>query len=178
MIKLGINMSREEFRARMKHAKPRILKELADNFSNLMRVPVNKDQKNSELRKTFEGLYFRDKDKIHENSIDKDRVDGYEYFDFETFHNCPFTTKNSYFDKYMAMIYHTKVGEPVEREKVYQAFKDYMEHFNKEFDKTEVYKMTQWSHNHKVNKKEVINSNSDTITFTPIKKWEKGEAVL
>jgi hypothetical protein len=78
----------------------------------------------------------------------------------------------------MAIIYHTEIGEPIEREKVYEALKEYTEHIGQEFDKSEIYTMTQWSHNHQANGKEIISSDKKTITFNTIKEWKDGKAVL
>lgn len=178
MINLGISMSREILQTRLRSAKPKALKDLASSFSKVYKIPVNREQTNAELRNTLEGLYFRDKSLIHEASFDEDKINGFDYFDFKSLFNCPFTTQNGHFDKYMAIIYHTKIDEPVERDKVYNALKEYMEYIGQEFSKRPIYIMTQWSGNHQVNDKEIINSDKKTITFSPIKEWKDGKAIL
>ncbi|MCF8008160.1 MAG: hypothetical protein K9K32_00215 [Halanaerobiales bacterium] len=178
MIKLTGQIGREEFNKRLKSARPKVLKSLAEDFTKVLRIPVNKDQKNKNLRKTLEGLYFRDRSLLNEDSIDKDKVNGKDYFDVRCLINCPFTTKNSFYDTYMAMIYPFELNKNIKRSDIYKRVEEYKKYHDQKFSKKEIYRIIQWAGQHKVGKKSIVETTKPTMKFRKIKEWDNFEAKL
>lgn len=98
---MSSKISKLEFFTKVNHASPEYLFKLSKIMEESCLVPVNPNQDRFELIQTIEALYYKDKDKVHENSfLPPNHIDR---FDFGIHYSCPFSEQSVYKYPYSIM---------------------------------------------------------------------------
>lgn len=175
MINLPRSISKNEMKQRLRMAKPKVVKKIANDFNDVAKVNINTNQKIKNLRKTIKGVYFRKREFINENSFKPEE----STYTFDSLVSCPLTERHSLFDLYRYIYEHINPGKEESRDKIYDICRDFYE--DKEFEKQDIYTMTRIiKRDQEDMDKKVLISKSDkkVMIFNKIKTWKNNKPIV